>query len=153
RPWILSHGFQRLRGNGCYPLLEALRVLINKIPHQRNNVLPPLSQRRNLDWEDVEPVIEIAAKFPLVNQLLQVAVSCRDHAHVQAARLVASDSFEDPVLQDSQQLRLQLQREIAHFVEKQGSFVGQLQAAKLSGDRAGEGPLLVAKQFALDESS
>ena len=46
---------------------------------------------------------------------------------------------------------LQVERQLAHLVQKERAFVGQLHAADLAGDRAGERALLVPEQFALQQ--
>ena len=54
-------------------------------------------------------------------------------------------------LERPEQLGLQLERQGADLVEEQGAAVRQLEQARLGGDRAGEGALLVAEQLALEQ--
>src|SRR5580692_5813169 len=65
----------------------------------------------------------------------------------------AAQPLEFSLLQDAQELRLQLQRNVANFIQKQRSFVGQLNPANLLSDCAGKGAALVAKQLALEQAA
>src|SRR5262249_59369881 len=49
-----------------------------------------------------------------------------------------------------EQLRLHVLADLTDLVEEEGAAVGPLEAAGARGDRAGEGPLLVAEELALD---
>ena len=55
------------------------------------------------------------------------------------------------LLQHAQQLGLQLERQLADFVEEDGAVVGQLEPANLRAVGAGVGALLAAEQLALDQ--
>jgi len=78
-------------------------------------------------------------------------VSRRHHPHVNHPVAAASDPAQRPVLEEAQQLGLQLRRHVAHFVEKQGAPLGLLDAAAAGRGGAGEGPLLVAEELALQQ--
>ena len=56
------------------------------------------------------------------------------------------------LLQHAQQLRLQLERDVADLVEKQRAAVRQLEAADPLRDRAGERAALVAEELALQQA-
>ena len=100
---------------------------------------------------DVQPVEEVLAELLLVGERRQVAVGRRDQARIGAQRARAAQPLELALLQHAQQLRLQLERDLADFVEEHGAAVGQLEAADALADRAGERALLVAEQLALEQ--
>src|SRR5262249_24795471 len=56
------------------------------------------------------------------------------------------------LLQDAEQLGLQLQRDVADFVQEERSLVGQLETTSLRADGAGEGALLVTEQLTLQQT-
>ena len=56
-----------------------------------------------------------------------------------------------PDFEEAQQLHLDVLVEFAEFVEEQGAAVGDLEEALVVAVGAGERPLLVAEQLALDE--
>ena len=82
----------------------------------------------------------------------EVAVGGGDDAHVDRAGLRAAHALELAVLQDAQQLGLQRDGQLADLVQEQRPPVGQLEAAELARQGAGEGALLVAEQLALDQA-
>ena len=63
----------------------------------------------------------------------------------------AAEPLDLPFLEHPQQLGLQLQRQLADLVEEDGPAVGQLEAAGLRGERAGERAALAAEELALDQ--
>ena len=67
-------------------------------------------------------------------------------------RRSAADAFDLVLLEDAEQLGLGLQGQLADLVQEERAAVGQLEAADAPGDGAGERPLLVAEELALDEA-
>ncbi|OKO20268.1 hypothetical protein AM484_002319 [Pseudomonas aeruginosa] len=124
---------------------------LNQFVEQQGDVFHPLAQRRHLDGEYVEAVVEVFAESAVLDHLLEVLVGRGDDPHVDVLRLVAADPFEGALLQHAQQLDLHRQRHVADLVEEQGAAVGQLEASGTTGDGTGEGALLVAEQFAFQQ--
>ena len=75
---------------------------------------------------------------------------CHD-AHVDFLRPRASQALEFPLLQDTKKLRLQLERDVADFIQEQRTLMCQLKPADLLCDRTGERSPLMAKQFAFEQ--
>ena len=132
-------------------LAHAGRELLDEGPDQERDVLRALAQRRHDDREDVEAVVEVLAEAPAADVLGEVAVGGRDHAHVDLDRPRAAQPLELPGLEHAQQLGLHLERQLADLVEEERRAVGELEAADLAGQGAGERALLAAEQLALDE--
>ena len=111
---------------------------------QRRQIVLPLAQRRQRDGEDRQAVIEILAESPGVHLDQQVAVGGGDDADVGAAGPHVPDALISPLLQDTQQLGLQLRRQLAHLVEEQGAAFRRLEApdaiARRPGERAADVP-------------
>ncbi|HXV20177.1 MAG TPA: hypothetical protein VD811_04180, partial [Desulfuromonadales bacterium] len=80
--------------------------LLDEGLRQQGDVLLALAQRRQVDGDDAEPVVEVLAEIPLVDLPAQVLVGGGDDAHVGLAGLDAADALELPLLQHPQQLRL-----------------------------------------------
>ena len=74
-----------------------------------------------------------------------------DDAHVDGDRLGAADAAHLARLERAQELRLQLERQLADLVEEERAAVGALEGAGDAGDGAGEGAALVAEELALDQ--
>ncbi len=70
---------------------------------------------------------------------------------VRSNRPGAAESLKFSFLQNSQKFGLQLQRNVAYLVEKEGSLVGQLNASDFPRDSPSKRTLLVAKQFAFEQ--
>ena len=65
--------------------------------------------------------------------------------------LAVADADDDPLLQRAQELHLEVERQLADLVEEERPLVGDLELARPRRDGAGERPLHVAEQLALDE--
>src|SRR5581483_8815382 len=115
------------------------------------DVLAPLRERRDRDLHDPQPIVEVLAEFPLLHRLLEVVVRRGEEPHVDLDRVVAADALELLLLDRAQELRLRLERHVAHLVEEERPAVRRLELALASGDRARERALLVPEELALDE--
>jgi hypothetical protein len=56
----------------------------DELLHQQGHVVPPLAERRQVDVQDVQAEVEIAAKLSDRHELPQVLVGRRDDAHIDA---------------------------------------------------------------------
>lgn len=61
---------------------------------ERREVVQALAQRRDLDRQDVQPVVEVSAETAFAHRLLQVDGSGGDQADVAADHFVGTHSFE-----------------------------------------------------------
>ena len=111
-----------------------------------------LSQRRQHQRNDVDPVIEIRAELSFRDKLFKVPVGRADKAEVDLQRLLAADALELALLQDAQELGLKCGRYLADLVEKNRAAMGQLEAALPRRDGACESALLMAEQLGLDHA-
>ena len=125
---------------------------MKKVLCQLWNVLTPFPQRRNPDVDDFEPVIQVFAEAALANELFEILMSGRDDAHVHLERLAGADALEGLFLQYAEQLGLDFKRNIANFVQEEGTPIRQFEPPNLVFMRARESSLDVAKQLALQES-
>ncbi len=149
RPVVTDQAIERVGRDAA--LAELAGVLGQEVLDQQRNVAPPLAQRRQVQGDDVEPIVEVLAELPLAHQGLEVAVGGGQHADVDANRLVAAEPLDRPLLQRAQQLGLQLQRHVADLVEVERAAVGQLELAEASLLGVGEGATLVAEHLGFQE--
>src|SRR5438094_146284 len=110
--------------NGIDSLLHLFRECLNEVTREQRNVLLAFPQGRNADWKHVQPVIEIASKFPSGNHLFKIAVRGGYEANVNFASKRASQAFELPLLQCPQQLGLDFNRNVSNFIQKQRALIG-----------------------------
>ena len=129
-PLILGQGVHRFRGDRVNRLVHSSRRLSHKMMHEQRNILGSFPQGRNGNGEDIQAVIEVAAKLLLQDHFFQVAMRRGDNANVHFLRPRAAQPLEFPLLQNAQQFRLQLERDIADFVQKQRTLVCQLERGR-----------------------
>ncbi len=132
-------------GNGFNILLHLFCKLLDEITHQQWNIFSAVPQGRYPDREYVQAVKEITAKFLVRDHLLEIAVSGRYQANVHFSRMRAAQPLKFPLLQYPQQLRLNFNRNVAHFVEEQRALIGEFEPADFLADGAGERSLLMPK--------
>ena len=98
--------------------VAAAHVLEEVIDEQRD-VLAPLAQRRHVDVDHVDPVVEVLPEQPLGHHLRQGPVRGRDHAHVDAAAdAVGADLLQLARLEEAQQHALHAEAHLADLVEE-----------------------------------
>src|SRR4030095_15875380 len=107
--------------------------------------------RRNPDWKDVQPVVQVRTELPLGDHLLEIAIGGGDQPKVDANGSRASHSLVFTVLKRAQQLRLQLEWHVADLVEEQRALMRQLEPADLLRQCPGERSKLVAGPLALEQ--
>ena len=90
-------------------------------------------------------MIEVGAEAAVADLLAHVAVGGGDHARVANAALGFADALVFAVFQHAQQFRLQLQRQLADFVEEQRAVLGVLEIARARGRGAGERALCCSR--------
>ena len=120
--------------------------------HQDGNVGGAVAQRRRKNRKHFEAVKEVAAEFLFRDHFGQIAIGGGDEAHVDGDGPRAAQALDLALLQSAQQLRLQVERQLAHLVEEERALVRQLQAADFARDGAGERALLVAEEFAFEQA-
>src|SRR5258707_801589 len=119
--------------------------------HQGRNVFTACSQRWQRDRKHIQTVIEITAKFVPVHHVHQISVGRSYEPNVHLMSPSAAQALEFLFLQDTQQFGLQSRRNIAHLVEEQRAFVGQLETANLLRYGSSERASLVAKKLAFQQ--
>ena len=80
----------------------ALGQFLDEPARQRQNVLAPLAQRRNVQLHHVQPVKQILAKPAGFDFLLQIAVAGGEDAGVGVDFAVRADALKSPVLRHAQ---------------------------------------------------
>src|SRR5262245_47889585 len=101
----------------------------DKVSDQQRNIFHTLAQRRNLQREDVEPVVEIPAESAFRHSGLQIAISGRNYADVYGNRVRAPDALQFTLLQHPQEGDLGFRRDVADLVQKDGPAIGQFKTS------------------------
>ena len=139
------------RGERLDVLLIALPELVEEVIAQQRDVLGALAQRRHAQRDRVDAEVEILSQAPLAKRRVEIDVRGADQTKVDVDDPVAPDRPVLALLQHPQQLRLEVRRHLADFVEQQRAALGHLEESLLVHRRAGERAFLVAEQLRLDE--
>ena len=118
---------------------------------ERQDVLRPRPQRREIELDHVQPVVQVLAEAAVREHRLEVLVRRREHAHVDPLVLGGTERSHLVLLQHAQELGLQRQRELADLVEEDRAVVRLHEQAVLVDPCIRERTLLVPEELALDE--
>jgi hypothetical protein len=132
-------------------LPHATRGHLDEIRNQFSYILSALPQGRNQDRKYVQPIVKITAEFIPCDHVIHIAMSGGDQSHVDVMRAAAAQALELLFLQNAQKLRLQGQRQVPDFVQKESAGICHFKAADFLRHCPGKGTLLVPKQLALQE--
>src|SRR5215510_6094118 len=91
-----------------------------------------------MDRKDFQPIVQVRAKRPLFDHVSQIPMCGGDQADVNLMGAAAAESLELLLLQDAEQFRLQLQRDVADLVKKHRASICELKAPCFLRDRSGE---------------
>src|SRR5262249_42829209 len=127
--------------------------LVDQEKCQRRNVRPAVAERRGVQWGNAQPGVEGLPKGFFAHRLKQVAVGCPQNPPIAPDRSTTAHAVEFALLQDAEQFRLGVRRQLADLVEEDGAALGQLESAHSPGEGTGKGTFLVAEQLALHKPS
>src|ERR1051326_6120480 len=150
-PLVLLQRLDEVGVDVLHLLLFRLVQLLQEEMGEERDILEALAQRRHLDGEDVEAVVEVLAHLPVLNGLLRIAVRRGDDARIDVDLLVAADAPELALLEHAQELDLQLDRHLRDLVEEHRPALGQLEVALAALDGVRERALLMAEDLRLDQ--
>jgi hypothetical protein len=119
--------------------------------HQGSYVFATIPQRRQGDRENIQTIVQVAAKFLTVHHSLEVPVRSGDEAYVYAMGPTTSKAFEFLLLQNTEELRLQGEWHVADFIKKESPFVSQFEAANSLCDCAGKSTPFMAKELTFEQ--
>ena len=113
------------------PLADALGVQRDEVIDQLRKIAHPLAQRRQLDLNYFQTIIEILPELPFRHLILEIYVGSGDEAHIDSADFVRTDRLQLPLLQNPEKLHLQRRWNISDLVEKESAPVRVLEQSRL----------------------
>ncbi len=116
---MLLQRARRLRTEVEAPLLILNAELPQEGLRQEKDVRGPLAQRRQLDGNDREPIVEVLPKLVFDHGVLQIHVRRRNHPCVDLDLGPPSHSLNGLLLQETEQFDLKQEWEFANFIEEQ----------------------------------
>ena len=124
--------------------------ILKKTVGQIIDILFALPERRDMDREHRNTVIEILTKLLLFDILEQVDIAGTDHPHIGIDLLGAADPSELILLKDTKKFCLKLIVHLGDFIQKQGTALCRLKKACLAALLgACKCTVFITKQFAL----
>src|ERR1700719_714850 len=133
-------------------LANAPAELLHEMPDQQWNVFRTLAQRWNANGKNIQAIVKVRAEPLLVNQRRQVTICRRNQSRISLKRARAPQPLKLAFLQNAQQLRLQLEWNLADFVQESGPSICQLKTSDTLCDSAGECPFLMPEKFTFEQS-
>ena len=82
RPYIRLQQLDGIGREFFHPALIALAQLLQKRLYQQGNIIQPFTQRRQVDAQHTDTVIQIAAELALSHRLLQPHIGSADYPHI-----------------------------------------------------------------------
>ena len=151
-PRVGNQSVHGVGGNVQNRFVHAAAEFLNEVTHKQRNIFATIAQCRNLNRENVQTIVKVAAKRAVRHQPTQIGVRRCNDANIHANRPRRAQPFELLLLQHAQQLRLQLQGNVAYLVQKNCPFVGQFETPDFLADRSGKRAPFVAEKFAFQQA-
>ena len=124
--------------------------VLEEMTQQGQDVLTPFCDRRQTQFQDLQTVIQVGTEPAVGHRLLQIRIGRGDQAQVGEAFGRITEGLVRTVLQQAQQPRLQFQRQVADFIEKQRAAVGLGCQPDAIAVGTAEGATGMAKELALE---
>src|SRR5580700_4817547 len=115
------------------------------------DIFRPFPQRRQKNWEDGKPVVQIHAKPAFGYFGRQVLVGCGDYPAIHFYWLLSSYKLNFPFLEHSQEFHLQVRTHFTNFIKKNGTLVRLLKFTAFPLSCPGECPLFMPKEDGFDQ--
>ncbi len=122
-----------------------------EVMREEGNVFLAIAQRRQLDRKHVQPVEQILPQLAGAHRFHRIHVRRGNDAHVHGLLLAPAQAAEGALLEHAQQFHLGPRNHLGDLVQENRSAVGELEYAGAPIVRAGERPLLVAENLALEQ--
>jgi hypothetical protein len=114
---VLQHG-QRIGRHAADLAAHLVRQLLDEVGDQERDVLAPVTERRQVDRDDVQAVEEILAQHAVGDRAAQIAVGGRHQAHVDLHVPRVAHPADLALLDRAEQLHLDRGRDLGDLVEE-----------------------------------
>src|SRR5262245_19235459 len=131
--------FRRFSTLDCNALEQVFRDA-RKVAHTA-------AERRNLQRDAAEPVVEILAELTALDHRLEVAMRGADDANVGADGRRSAHALERLFLKHAKERHLRSLGDVADLVEEERSALGKLEASATPSDGAGKRSLFVTEEL------
>src|SRR6188474_3064387 len=121
--------------------------------YQHRNIFAALSKGRHSDRKYIQPVIKIRTKGAFAYRFSEIAIGCGNNADIDVDSSTTAHLFKLAFFKHSQQLGLQVERQLTNFVEENGAAVSNFKTSRPSSPGTGKRTFLMTKQLTLDQWS
>jgi hypothetical protein len=125
--------------------------IAQEVPHQPGQVVGARAQRRHGNDGRGQSKEEVLAKLSGRNLAPKLSVGSGHDAHVELSLLRSTDASHAACLEHAKEARLEIDRQLADFVQEERAAVGALEGAEVGSDGARERAALVSEQLALGQ--
>jgi len=122
-----------------------------EVGSQGRDVARAGAERRDVDDQAMDSVVEVRTEAPFAHHRAQVCVGGAQQANVDAAPGLAAHAADLPGFEDAKEARLKIGGQLGDLVEKKRAPVRLLERPTMGLDRPCERAALVPKELALDE--
>ncbi len=126
------------------------RVLLEEVIGKEEDVGLPLPQGWQIDGIDIESIEQVFPKAAPLNFCCKIFIGCYDEANIDLYALHSPQSFQLPLLKDSQQLSLTFKFKRPDFVQKYSPGIREFELTGLFPICSCEGPFFVAEKLGLN---
>jgi hypothetical protein len=150
-PWVGHESFASGGADGFPGDAMTFGELLKEHLGESHDVVAPVAERRDIDAEEVEPMIEIFAEFALGDRIGEVTIGGSDDADIDREFLAAADAADFMIFDGSQNFRLESEGKAGQLVEEKSSAVGCFEETDPGGAGVGKGATFMSKEFAFGE--
>ena len=122
-----------------------------EVVDQRRDLVAALAQRPERQADDVEAIEQILAESAVPDQAFEIGIGRGDDADVDGEGRRLAERTDFAGLEEAEQLWLQVEAELADFVEKERAVAGAADDAGVVAVGAGERAAAVAEQLAFEQ--
>ena len=130
RPALGNQAGHSVFGNLTHTTLRISEFLQKQI-HQNGNVALALPQCRQFELYEIQPIKQILAKLALTHRRIEIAVGCSDHARRNGHAIGGTNRLHFLLLQSAQEFCLQIDGQVAAFVEEERATGGRFHRPSL----------------------
>ena len=119
--------------------------VFDKTLHEQRNVFAAFAHRRQVDRNNIQPVIKIFTEGAVLYHLLEIGAGGGNDSDVDLYGAVSAHALKLAFLQDAQQFHLKSDRHVPDFIQENRSGIRLFEQADSRLDRAGECAFYVAE--------
>ncbi len=138
-------------GETLHHLATSHRETPERCLGERRDIRLAIAERRHHQPDDVDAVVEVLAERPVVDHGREITIGRGHDPNVRRPRDDVTEWLVLPLLQQPQELDLDRGRQVADFVDEQGSALGRLHPPGLVPVGAGERAFAVAEKLRLEK--